>query len=46
MDSTSQFGEALLSTIVPTALGGSAELDQNEDGSRSYEIRIPAAQFF
>jgi two-component sensor histidine kinase len=46
LDSTSQFGEALLSTIVPTALGGSAELEQNDDGSRSYEIRIPAAQFF
>jgi two-component sensor histidine kinase len=46
-DVPTEFGEALLTTIVPAALGGSAVLKQSEDGSAFlYELRIPAAQFF
>jgi two-component sensor histidine kinase len=45
-DMATEFGEALLITIVPAALGGSADLEEREDGSFLYELRIPASQFF
>jgi two-component sensor histidine kinase len=45
-DAASEFGEALLKTIVPAALGGGATLEQAEDGAFVYELRIPSAQFF
>jgi two-component sensor histidine kinase len=40
------FGEALLKTIVPAALGGSATLDRSEETGFLYELRIPPSQFF
>ncbi len=45
-ETATEFGEALLRTIVPAALGGSATLDQTEGGAFLYELRIPSAQFF
>lgn len=46
-DVATEFGEALLTTIVPAALGGSAKLNQVGDGdSFLYELRIPSSQFF
>jgi len=45
-DMATEFGEALLTTIVPAALGGSAELEQGEDGAFLYALRIPSSQFF
>lgn len=45
-DAASEFGQALLRTIVPAALGGSASLEQSENGDFSYELRIPSSQFF
>ncbi len=44
--STSEFGEALLRTIVPTALGGTATLERPGGGRLAYTLRIPASQFF
>jgi hypothetical protein len=42
-----EFGEALLTTIVPAALGGSAMLNQSKEGDAFlYELRIPSSQFF
>ncbi len=37
---------ALLTTIVPAALGGSATLGQKGAGAFLYELRMPSAQFF
>jgi two-component sensor histidine kinase len=46
-DLATEFGEALLTTIVPAALGGSAKLNQVGDGDAFlYELRIPSSQFF
>lgn len=42
-DMSTEFGEALLTTIVPAALGGSAELEQGEDGAFLYALRIPSS---
>lgn len=44
--STSEFGEALLRTIVPAALGGTASLERPQNGGLAYTIKIPASQFF
>ncbi len=44
-EAPSEFGEVLLRTIVPVALGGTAALNERDDGL-SYVLRIPAAQFF
>ena len=43
---TSEFGQALLKTIVPAALGGEANLVGEPEGGLSYVLRIPASQFF
>ena len=43
---TSEFGEALLRTIVPAALGGTATLERPGNGGLGYTLRIPASQFF
>jgi two-component sensor histidine kinase len=48
-DVSTKFGEALLTTIVPAALGGSATLKQSGEGADAsflYELRIPSSQFF
>ncbi len=47
-DAPTEFGEALLTTIVPAALGGSAVLHYSEEGGDAflYELRIPSSQFF
>jgi two-component sensor histidine kinase len=46
-DVPTEFGEALLTTIVPAALGGSATLSQSEEGDGFlYELHIPSSQFF
>lgn len=45
-ESTSEFGQALLKTIVPAALGGRADLTWRPDGGLSYVLHIPTAQFF
>jgi two-component sensor histidine kinase len=46
-DVPTEFGEALLTTIVPAALGGSATLSQSaESDGFLYELRIPSSQFF
>jgi two-component sensor histidine kinase len=44
--STSEFGQALLKTIVPAALGGSADLKWRAGGGLSYVQHVPTAQFF
>lgn len=41
-----EFGEALLRTIVPAALGGSAVLERTDDGHFRYELHVPPAQYF
>jgi two-component sensor histidine kinase len=46
-DVPTEFGEALLTTIVPAALGGSATLSQPQEGDAfHYVLRIPSSQFF
>ena len=45
-EATSEFGQALLKTIVPVALGGTARLEVQPGGGLSYVLRIPATQFF
>jgi two-component sensor histidine kinase len=46
-DVATEFGKALLATIVPAALGGSAKLEQAEEGDAFlYELRVPSSQFF
>ena len=45
-DGASEFGHALLQTIVPAALGGSARLEDADEGAFLYELRIPSTQFF
>lgn len=45
-EATSEFGQALLKTIVPAALGGNATLVVQPGGGLSYVLRIPATQFF
>lgn len=45
-DMATEFGEALLTTIVPAALGGKADLEEGDGGAFAYELRIPSSQFF
>ena len=45
-EGASEFGHALLQTIVPTALGGSARLQDDDEDVFLYELRIPSTQFF
>jgi two-component sensor histidine kinase len=45
-ESTSEFGQALLRTIVPAALGGHADLKWKTNGGLTYVLHIPTAQFF
>jgi two-component sensor histidine kinase len=45
-DMATEFGEALLTTIVPAALGGGADLEQGDDGAFLYALYIPSSQFF
>ena len=45
-EGASEFGHALLQTIVPAALGGSATLEDADQGEFFYELRIPSTQFF
>ncbi len=45
-DGASEFGHALLQTIVPAALGGSATLEDADEGAFRYELRVPSTQFF
>jgi two-component sensor histidine kinase len=44
--STSEFGQVLLRTIVPAALGGRADMTWQANGGLSYVLHIPTAQFF
>ncbi len=45
-EGASQFGEALLSSIVPAALGGDAKLNESAKQGLTYELRIPETQFY
>lgn len=45
-EGASEFAAALLRTIVPAALGGSAGLEESEDGGFRYELCIPSSQYF
>lgn len=45
-ESTSEFGQALLRTIVPAALAGHAELTWRPNGGLTYVLHVPTAQFF
>jgi hypothetical protein len=42
----SRFGRVLLERIVPSALGGSATVENTAPGRIVYELRVPGAQFY